>query len=65
MATHATTMATASGMTMGATGIVMIIAMAASAISRMTVGTPAGGGIVTDAGMGGVGTGKGGTGSGR
>ncbi len=59
MATHETTMATASGMTMGATGTVMIIAVAASATSRMTVGTLAGGGIVTDAGTGGVGTGKG------
>ena len=65
MVTRAMTRAIDSGMTMGATGTVMIIAVAASATSRMTVGTLAGGGIVTDAGTGGVGTGKGGTGSGR
>ncbi|OII58625.1 hypothetical protein BIW19_26390 [Pseudomonas putida] len=65
MATHAMTMATASGMTMGGTGTVMIIAVAASATSRMTVGTPTGGGMVTGAGMGGVGTDKGGAGSDR
>ncbi|MNR57958.1 hypothetical protein D3C85_1788420 [compost metagenome] len=59
------TMATASGMTMGATGTVMIIAVAASATSRMTVGTPTAGGMVTGAGTGGVGMGKEGTGSGR
>ena len=64
MATRAMTMATVSGMTMGVIGIDMIIAVVAS-VTRMTVGIPMGGEMVTVVETGGAGTGKGGVGSGR